>query len=145
MYTRWNLPENEEKLKSAVAESKSIAGVCRILDLRCVGGNYKTIKHHIVRLGLDVSHHTGQGWNKDNYITPTANHHKQTIKAHLLREHGYRCWNCGLSEWMEKPITLELDHIDGVNSNNELSNLRILCANCHSQTPTFRNSSRTLK
>lgn len=42
-----------------------------------------------------------------------------------------------LVEWCGKPITLQVDHIDGDNINNVLSNLRFLCANCHSQTETF--------
>ena len=50
----------------------------------------------------------------------------------------YSCSCCTLGEWNNKPIVLELDHIDGDNRNNEPSNLRLLCPNCHSQTPTFR-------
>lgn len=51
---------------------------------------------------------------------------------------AYICESCGNEgSWMGKPMTLELDHIDGDNRNNELSNLRYLCPNCHSQTPTY--------
>jgi hypothetical protein len=31
---------------------------------------------------------------------------------------------------------LELDHINGLHSDNRLENLRIVCPNCHAQTPT---------
>jgi len=51
---------------------------------------------------------------------------------------GYKCSECGIDSWNEKPIVLELDHIDGDNRNNLPVNLRLLCPNCHSQTPTFR-------
>lgn len=48
------------------------------------------------------------------------------------------CAICGLkSTWNNKPITLQLDHIDGDNKNNLVSNLRLLCPNCHSQTKTY--------
>lgn len=47
------------------------------------------------------------------------------------------CAICNLSEWMGKPIALHLDHIDGNCENNSLSNVRLLCPNCHSQTDTF--------
>lgn len=41
------------------------------------------------------------------------------------------------AEWNGKRLILQLDHIDGDNTNNEISNLQIICPNCHSQTPTF--------
>lgn len=53
-----------------------------------------------------------------------------------LLEH--KCQECGiLPEWRGKKLVLQLDHIDGDNSNNVLSNFRFLCPNCHSQTETF--------
>lgn len=55
-----------------------------------------------------------------------------------FRETVGKCEMCGISEWLGKPITLELDHIDGDSSNPSRKNLRLLCPNCHSQTSTFR-------
>jgi Zn finger protein HypA/HybF involved in hydrogenase expression len=49
-----------------------------------------------------------------------------------------KCSCCGISEWNKKPITLELEHIDGNSDNNQEINLTILCPNCHSQTPTYK-------
>jgi len=43
-----------------------------------------------------------------------------------------------LREWLGQPIPLELDHKDGNHSNNDLSNLRLLCCNCHAQTDNWR-------
>lgn len=62
---------------------------------------------------------------------------REAIKKHNIIPHE-ECYWCGISEWIKGPITLELDHIDGDHQNNELNNLRFLCPNCHSQTPTFR-------
>jgi hypothetical protein len=53
-----------------------------------------------------------------------------------LREH--RCERCSRTEWEGRPIPLELDHVDGDRRNNEPSNLRLLCPNCHALTPTYR-------
>jgi hypothetical protein len=63
------------------------------------------------------------------------------LKKRLISE-GLKkniCENCNISEWMGKKIECELDHIDGDRSNHILLNLKILCPNCHSQTPTFRS------
>ena len=43
---------------------------------------------------------------------------------------------------MGKKIVLQLDHINGINTDNTIKNLRFLCPNCHSQTPTFGNKNR---
>lgn len=64
----------------------------------------------------------------------------RSLKRFLLMRDGEKCSSCGWSEINKTTglVPVELDHIDGDSSNNELSNLRILCPNCHSLTPTFR-------
>lgn len=52
------------------------------------------------------------------------------------------CCSCGLSEWLGQKISLEIDHIDGDANNNFINNLRVLCPNCHSQTPTYKGKNR---
>lgn len=53
------------------------------------------------------------------------------------------CSWCGQGwHWNGRPLSLHLDHIDGVNSNNSLDNLRVLCPNCHTQTPTYAAKNR---
>jgi hypothetical protein len=68
-------------------------------------------------------------------------------KKVLLKERGHRCECCNNTEWLGKPITIELEHIDGNNKNNAKENLKLLCPNCHSQTETWRgkniNTGRT--
>lgn len=142
VYSRWTTPENEDRLRKAAEECLSISSMCRVLGLAPKGGNITTLRHHIVRLGIDVSHHTGQGWNKENYKDPLKVRTNSIIRLRLIRERGHVCWQCDLSEWMGQPIPLELDHIDVNNKNNEESNLRILCSNCHALTPTYRNRKR---
>lgn len=60
------------------------------------------------------------------------------IRRLMIEERGEVCTWCGVGNiWNGKPLTLQIDHIDGDRRNWDLSNLRFLCPNCHSQTETF--------
>ena len=73
--------------------------------------------------------------------TGVAPKHSRVIKNYLLSI-KHECWECGIIEWNGKPITLELDHVDGDGFNHHIDNLRLLCPNCHSQTDTYRNRNK---
>lgn len=68
------------------------------------------------------------------------------IKEHNIIPHNV-CHNCGIEEWLGKEIVFDLDHINGNNRDNSISNLRYLCPNCHSQTLNYKgrnlNSGKT--
>lgn len=130
----------KEEYQAAVQNAKSLAGVARNLGIFAGGGNYATIKRNIAKYELDTSHFTGQAWNKENWSTKP--NRTATIKLKLIRDRGHQCQgdDCGLTEWRKKPIPLELEHIDGDSSNNDYSNLLLLCPNCHAQTPTWRRA-----
>ena len=67
------------------------------------------------------------------------------IRNFLLRN-GYKenkCELCGLSEWQVKPLNCDLHHKDGDKYNNKLSNLEMLCPNCHSQTDNYKSKKIT--
>lgn len=69
----------------------------------------------------------------------TAKLRKKLIAAGLKQN---KCEICEIDSWCDKPLTCQLDHINGRNSDHRLENLRMLCPNCHSQTPTFGNKKR---
>jgi hypothetical protein len=64
--------------------------------------------------------------------------HVQSIKKWVKEQKNNTCEGCGLNQWNDKPLVMEVDHIDGDVNNNNINNLRVLCPNCHSQTPTWR-------
>jgi hypothetical protein len=144
----------DEKFIEVVKSSLSWAEVLRAIGLVPAGGNYKTVKERAKNLNLDTSHMTGKAWNQgdrfksfntnkrniEDYLSNKYPIHSSRLKERLWDE-GYlkrKCLHCGIESWYGQYSHLELDHIDGNNSNNDLSNLRILCANCHSLTETFR-------
>lgn len=124
------------------------------LGLAEAGGNYRTLKLKIKEFNIDISHFTHQGWNKGNTPNPTKPisvylNNEQWIasyklKKRLLKENifTHQCMNCFGKEWLDKPIPLELHHIDGNNQNNSLNNLQLLCPNCHSLTDNYRGKNK---
>jgi len=71
---------------------------------------------------------------------------RRHLKLRLLKEglKTNRCEDCGISEWQGKPLSMQVHHLNGDGTDNRLENIRLLCANCHSQTDTYggRNGHR---
>lgn len=67
---------------------------------------------------------------------------RRILRRYLLKHNGHACESCKGTEWLGHPMPLELDHVDGDASNNQLTNLRMICANCHSLTPTAKGRNR---
>lgn len=68
--------------------------------------------------------------------TFTRSHLKEKILKYDLLPH--KCADCGGEpEWNGKRLTLQVDHINGINTDHRIENLRFLCPNCHSQTPNY--------
>jgi len=64
------------------------------------------------------------------------------LEAGLLQN---RCSICGISEWLGRRLMCHLDHINGVNNDNRIENLRMICPNCHSQTSTYGGLNKRAK
>lgn len=140
---RWRQFSKEE-FSNFVKESRSWAELAGKLGYsRYGGGTITSLKNAVKEYGLTTDHFLGQAWNKENYDYSSfeKNSYKKngkTTAAPLIKLRGRKCENCGLEEWLGKPINLEVHHIDGDRSNNSLENLKLLCPNCHSYTENFR-------
>lgn len=84
---------------------------------------------------------------KDIFANKEGYKNTNRLKYRLIKE-GYKehkCEICGLTEWQNQPIPIVLDHIDGDCTNNARNNLRIVCANCDAQLPTFKSKNKHSK
>ena len=124
-------------------------------------GSYTTFYKKMKEYGIDVNYLKSKAKDKqkrilkENFIikkdlndvlTANSSYSRTHLKRRLLKEKMLenKCCICGqLPLWNNKPLTLELDHINGINNDNRIENLRIICGHCHSQLPT--TGSRRLK
>ena len=67
---------------------------------------------------------------------------RSTMRKYLAEDRGYHCEVCGISEWQNKKLTLQVDHINGDPGNDRPDNIRLICPNCHSQTPYLGNGNK---
>ncbi len=140
-----------QQMGKAIRDNTSYGGVLRHLGMREAGGNYQTIRNFAEKHKISLDHFKGKGWSKGetaknaiplksllvkNCYYPTNKLKKRLFKAGLLEN---KCSICGLEpKWNGETLILEMDHKNGDHCDNRLRNLRVVCPNCHSQTPTFR-------
>lgn len=144
----------ESELAEAVKSSGNASQTLTALGLRPKGGNYDVLKRNIARLGLNTDHWSSNnrtaGWRKprplEEILTVDSDYSDTTTLKSRLIKNGlleWVCASCGLTEWLGMTAPLELDHKNGVRSDNRLENLRLLCPNCHALTDTFRGRNNT--
>ncbi|MET9115889.1 HNH endonuclease [Streptomyces longwoodensis] len=149
----------EDGLRAAVESAHSYADVMRALGLDVDYANHRRVRRKVAELRLDTSHFTRRPWSAvpaaarrsraDDVLVvlPPGAPRPRRERLHAgLRERGvpYRCASCGNpGEWLGRPITLHIDHVDGNWLDNRVGNLRYLCPNCHALTATWcRKKSR---
>ena len=155
----------EEQLKDAILTSLSIRQALTKLNVAAAGGNYEVFKKAVAYFDIDTSHFLGQKTNSgirhkggsvaftlENICVENSTYASTyNLKKKLLSQGVMKpiCVGCGLDTWisllscdMEVPIPLELDHINGIRSDNRLTNLRLLCPNCHALTSTYRGKNK---
>ena len=150
----WTTPT--EELQYIINKCSSVVGVLKELGFNGYNGNHRTLKERLYSGEFDLSiFEKNRLKSKQDQIKKMNNgkidndivfkenskyKNNENIKKRLLEDFNYiyECSECGVGDvYNDKPISLQLDHINGVNDDNRLENLRFLCPNCHSQTKTF--------
>ena len=133
-----------------VEKSKAYVDILRSLGLSTKGGNSsKTLKRRIAELNIDISHfekeyERAQSKTRTDMslilVENSTYLNIARLKLRLVKE-GYLKYECAICNndglWNGKPLSLQLDHINGINNDHRIENLRFLCPNCHAQTDTF--------
>lgn len=150
-----NIKYTKEFLEEKVKECTSIRQLIISLGLKETGGNYSNLKSRLKQFKVDISHFTGQVWNKgkefktggiDKWLVENSQYESgRKYNTYKLRNRliieGYKeakCEICNNTDWNNLPIALEVHHINGTSNDNRLENLQILCPNCHAQTDNYR-------
>ena len=66
----------------------------------------------------------------------------KTFKRYLVEKNGHKCQMCGIIEWGGKPVLLILDHVNGNSEDCSFDNLRLICSNCDTLTPTYKGRNK---
>jgi hypothetical protein len=150
--TKLKIPQ--ETIQEAIDLKKTMLGAAAHLKV-----HFNTFKRIALSYGIYQPNPAGKGVNdgprknkparkvEDALIGMYPTWPTYQLKLALLKKGilENKCAECGITDWQGKPLAIELDHIDGDSTNHKLENLRMLCPNCHSQTPTFRSKKRDLK
>lgn len=147
------IPIDDDALRRLLPRARSLAEVLRHLGLDPANGSdYRRLRRRITDLGMSTEHLAGQGWARgrsprrdrrplDEILVRQSPFRGGSAKLRRrLVEEGvlaWRCARCGLTTWNGRPAPLQLDHVNGDARDNRRENLRLLCPNCHAQTPTY--------
>jgi|APSaa5957512622_1039677.scaffolds.fasta_scaffold162348_1 hypothetical protein len=137
---RHDIAERKSDILAWIGERLPKAQMCERLNCRM-----STLESWLKRLDIEYKGNQGRKGNISPAYIPAIEYSQQLgikpyiLKLKLLKE-GIKeneCEECGHDTWNGKPIPIEMDHVDGNRFNNNLSNLRMLCCNCHAQTETY--------
>lgn len=149
---------SDEQFVELLKKSSTISEVLFKLGYTVKGNSwgYSQVKRRMDDLNLGYSIFKGKSAvtktnklnnvKKEGILKENCKHQRIVLRRYIIKNNliPYKCAICGCTEWQGKTLSLELDHINGINNDNRLENLRFLCPNCHSQTSTYGSRNQQL-
>jgi hypothetical protein len=142
----------KELLEPIIISSRFWGEVFEKLGIIQGGGNYNNIKKHVNNYKISTSHFVtksealslksiqmGRKLKYEDLFVKNCKHGRDIVKRFIYKNKlkEIKCELCGQDEnWRGKKFSLILDHINGVNNDNRIENLRLLCPNCNSTLDT---------
>lgn len=133
---------SDQTLVDAVQSSTNWAEVIRKIGLVKSSSTYKYVQGRAKNSKLDISHFNRKRLNTRKPLDQLGKSRGSIRKRLLELGVPLQCAICGITNWLKARLPLDLDHVNGVNDDNRLENLRFLCPNCHAQTPTYRGRNK---
>ena len=136
---------SQSTLQAAAQAVTSWSDFARALSADACGQTSKRLQRYCKQYSIDTTHFKSTpGARLGAYRKQVADMtNRGRIRIRLMRERGHECEACHHTDWMGEPIMIEMDHVDGDRFNNDPTNLRLLCPNCHAQTRTWRGRKRS--
>jgi len=149
--SRKDILNRKDDILTWVKENKPKNFICKELKCRPI-----TLNSYLKKIGIEYE--GKQNWSRNkkfpNRLIPATEYlkkdfcvHSNVLKEKLIRDEikEKKCEICGTRKWNKMDVPLELHHIDGDRHNNELSNIQIICPNCHAQTSNFNRTKDFIK
>ncbi len=139
------------ELTEIVKNSTSLRDILRTIGLGIYSDNSVRLKNRLIKDQIDFTHikmsNKGRKFLSlriplteimvENSVYDNVKLKKRLVEEGVLEN---KCSCCGIPPfWNGKPLVLQLDHINGINNDHRKENVRLICANCHTQTPNWGN------
>jgi len=141
------------ELKTLTELYNTQSDILNDIGLRSAGANFASLKVKLIEFSLydelvkktnkvriQNAHNIRYIQLDEKLVENSTYNNRTNLKRELINNEIFeeKCAICGmLPEWYGLKLVLILDHINGINNDNRVENLRLLCPNCNSQTDTF--------